>query len=472
MIAPQEIPVDASGDLDVRALDHLLGALSRPDTHFEVRADAARGVARKAFLAGAALVVVSLAGMNGMSASRPSQSSHAAQALKAKPTLTATTVASSAHAPRAAPVRQAPSVPGASPVTTVTAAAPATPPAMAVVSNTPSVSEAAKAIAFKQVLPPVVVTIGGQPHSTLHPIDRVRLCKSIAHAEEFARHGLTWRHVYAVIDAETDWAARSGMGLNKRSSEGLAQLEAPTAKALGVTDAKDPVQALLASARLIKQANSWARARKVPKEHSMAALSVFYNLSTSARERWASSVGVGRQAAKVSGAGPTQAVKTVALAAAARPSGAGASTTVAVDLPDPTKYHIANVANSMRTAAMLDVLHDRWDTAMRQAQHAQQAATVVAASRDAAVELPAPWSRTVGAPVQSVGQRLRDLFQRTPSAPSAPLPTDRQAPAKAQQALVRHPARDALELAEAAPDAPDEITHDEHTETVHPRMRG
>lgn len=138
--------------------------------------------------------------------------------------------------------------------------------------------------AVTQVLPPVTIKMGKVEMSALHPMERVRLCMEAAQRGGLAKVGRTWQDVYAIVHAETNWVSRDGMGKNGRVSQGLGQLEGPTAKALGITDPNDPRQAVQAIAALIKDATYWARAKGVSLKD--AAISVYYNTSTARRNEW------------------------------------------------------------------------------------------------------------------------------------------------------------------------------------------
>jgi hypothetical protein len=136
--------------------------------------------------------------------------------------------------------------------------------------------------------------VGGREVLTPDPGSRVLLAKAAAERAGLAEVGLDFRDVYGVINAETSWFARDGLGRNGVTSQGLAQLEPATARALGVHNANDPVEAVHAAARLLKEAAQWS-ARRIAGLHLAAGeraarlregISVYYNLSSSARERW------------------------------------------------------------------------------------------------------------------------------------------------------------------------------------------
>jgi len=138
------------------------------------------------------------------------------------------------------------------------------------------------------------VRVGGRELPTLDAGSRLLLARSAAERAGLAEVGLDYRDVYGVIDAETSWVARTGMGRNGVASHGLAQFEPATARALGVRNANDPVEAVHAAATLLKEAAQWS-ARRIAglglsgTEHAARlreGVSIYYNLSSRARERW------------------------------------------------------------------------------------------------------------------------------------------------------------------------------------------
>ena len=129
----------------------------------------------------------------------------------------------------------------------------------------------------------VEIRIGGKTYAAMNPLERIRLCKEIASELKLNALGLDWRHLYATVHAETGWASRTGMGLNGKPSVGLAQMEHATAKSLGI-DPTDAKQSLVGAAMLLKEAAAWAKVRR--HGDKSAALSVYYNLSTKARNQW------------------------------------------------------------------------------------------------------------------------------------------------------------------------------------------
>ncbi|GAB3649609.1 lytic transglycosylase domain-containing protein [Ramlibacter alkalitolerans] len=140
----------------------------------------------------------------------------------------------------------------------------------------------------------VTVRVGQREVQTPDPGSRLLLTRAAAERAGLAEVGLDWRDVYGVISAETSWVPRAGMGRNGVTSEGLAQLEPATARALGVRNVNDPVEAVHAAARLLKEAGQWS-ARRIDGLRLAGAeraarlregISIYYNLSSAARERW------------------------------------------------------------------------------------------------------------------------------------------------------------------------------------------
>lgn len=190
----------------------------------------------------------------------------------------------------------------------------------------------AKELVDAMQLTPVQVVVSGKAYEAPHPMERVRLCKEIASEQRLNAHGFDWRDLYAIVQAETGWASREGKGLNGKPSFGLAQLEKATAESLGV-DPHDAKQAIVGVAKLIKEASAWARARGVADKR--AAISVYYNLSTKARNAW---------------------------------DGETIDT-----LPTPTQNHIRNLRDGHKIATSLAPRYEKFAIKARQALHAQAA---------------------------------------------------------------------------------------------------
>ena len=140
----------------------------------------------------------------------------------------------------------------------------------------------------------VPVRVAGRELATPDADSRLLLVRSAAERAGLAEVGLDYRDVYGVINAETTWVSRTGMGRNGVASYGLAQFEPATAKALGVRDAEDPVEAVHAAATLLREAAQWSARRiaglGLASEERAARLregvSIYYNLSSRARQRW------------------------------------------------------------------------------------------------------------------------------------------------------------------------------------------
>ena len=140
----------------------------------------------------------------------------------------------------------------------------------------------------------VPVRQGAKTLRTLDTGSRLLLARSAAQSAGLATVGLSYQDVYGVIEAETSWVPRDGMGRNGVTSTGLAQFEPTTAKGLGLKDANDPVQAVHAAALYMKQGAQWA-AHKIahlklsPAQYATKlreGVSVFYNLSVRGRNKW------------------------------------------------------------------------------------------------------------------------------------------------------------------------------------------
>ena len=140
----------------------------------------------------------------------------------------------------------------------------------------------------------VPVHHGAKTLRTLAPESRLLLARAAAQSAGLASVGLSFQDVYGVIDAETSWVPRDGMGRNGVTSMGLAQFEPATAKGLGLQDPNDPVQAVHAAALYMKHGAEWA-AHKIahlklsPQQYAAKlreGVSVYYNLSVRGRNKW------------------------------------------------------------------------------------------------------------------------------------------------------------------------------------------
>lgn len=138
---------------------------------------------------------------------------------------------------------------------------------------------------------------------SVHPEDRVALAKQAAIIEKLDSPRLlgkdAWRMVYAVIAAETAWMPRTGMGNNGKESYGIAQMEAATARALGINPHLES-EATLGVARALKEAVYSYNGRAIggltitseqgavlPRENALKTyISVYYNTSTAFKSTW------------------------------------------------------------------------------------------------------------------------------------------------------------------------------------------
>lgn len=215
----------------------------------------------------------------------------------------------------------------------------------------------------------VEVEFAGRRTLTLDAASRVALSKWAAEQHQLHRQGLSWRDLYGTIQAETDWIARDGMGKNGVVSTGLSQLEPATARSLGITDPKDPIQAVHAAASLLKEAAAWSRAKvaHLPAQARANALrdglSVYYNLSTRGRNAW--------------------------------------DGTNAADLPTETQQHIRNARQGVKNATYIENqmirAQARLERERSQQQSTQATQTIAAEPMRVAVS-----ARIDGAPDQSV----------------------------------------------------------------------
>jgi hypothetical protein len=100
--------------------------------------------------------------------------------------------------------------------------------------------------------------------------------------------------VYGIINAETSWIPRLGASKDGTPNLGIAQFEPATAKAIGLTDPSDPVQAVHAAAMHLKDAAVWSAKRiadlkLTPEERAIKlreGVSIYYNLSSKGRAIW------------------------------------------------------------------------------------------------------------------------------------------------------------------------------------------
>src|SRR4051812_17246135 len=134
----------------------------------------------------------------------------------------------------------------------------------------------------------------GAGQVTLDGASRLLLARSAADRARLQEVGLDFRDVYGVINAETSWVPRAGMGKNGVVSQGLGQFEPATARAVGLRNPNDAVEAVHAAARLLREAAVWSAQRIArlglnPDQRAAKlreGISIYYNLSSQARSAW------------------------------------------------------------------------------------------------------------------------------------------------------------------------------------------
>jgi hypothetical protein len=123
---------------------------------------------------------------------------------------------------------------------------------------------------------------------------RLMLAQSAAQRAGLQEVGLSYRDVYGIINAETSWIPRLGASKDGTPNLGLAQFEPATAKAVGLVNPTDPVEAIHAAAMHMKDAAMWSAKRianlKLDPEQRARKLregvSIYYNLSSRGRNAW------------------------------------------------------------------------------------------------------------------------------------------------------------------------------------------
>jgi hypothetical protein len=138
------------------------------------------------------------------------------------------------------------------------------------------------------------VRYAGNLLKTPDPESRLLLSQSAARRAGLEQVGLSYRDVYGIIRAETSWIPRLGASKDGTPNLGLAQFEPATAKAVGLTDPTDPVQAVHAAALHLKDAAVWsakriANLKLTPAQRAVKlreGVSIYYNLSSRGRNMW------------------------------------------------------------------------------------------------------------------------------------------------------------------------------------------
>ena len=123
---------------------------------------------------------------------------------------------------------------------------------------------------------------------------RLLLVQSAARRAGLDEVGLSYADVYGIINAETSWIPRTGSSKDGTPNLGIAQFEPATARAVGLTDPTDPVQAVHAAAAHLKDAAVWSAKRisnlkLTPEQHAAKlreGVSIYYNLSVKGRNKW------------------------------------------------------------------------------------------------------------------------------------------------------------------------------------------
>ena len=140
----------------------------------------------------------------------------------------------------------------------------------------------------------VETRIGSDKLLTPDDSSRVLLAKSAADRAGLQQVGLSFKDVYGIINAETSWIPRMGASKDGTPNLGLAQFEPATARALGLRNPNDPVEAIHVAAMHMKEAAEWSANRIAGLDLSAGdraeklreGVSIFYNLSTRGRNRW------------------------------------------------------------------------------------------------------------------------------------------------------------------------------------------
>lgn len=140
----------------------------------------------------------------------------------------------------------------------------------------------------------VQTRVGKETLLTPDPDSRMLLAKSAAKRARLSEVGLDFRDVYGLINAETSWVPRRGSSKDGTANLGIAQFEPSTARALGVKNPDDAVEAIHAAALHMREAAEWSRerlaglslSRKQRAEKLREGISVYYNLSTKGRSAW------------------------------------------------------------------------------------------------------------------------------------------------------------------------------------------
>jgi hypothetical protein len=138
------------------------------------------------------------------------------------------------------------------------------------------------------------VRFGGTDLKTPDAQSRLLLAQSAAQRAELGKVGLSYRDVYGIINAETSWIPRMGASKDGTPNLGIAQFEPATARAMGIVNPADPVEAVHAAALHMRDAAVWS-ARRIaglklsPEQQALKlreGVSIYYNLSSRGRNAW------------------------------------------------------------------------------------------------------------------------------------------------------------------------------------------
>jgi hypothetical protein len=140
----------------------------------------------------------------------------------------------------------------------------------------------------------VQTRVGNEKLLTPDLDSRLLLAKSAAGRAGLAALGLSFKDVYGIISAETSWVPRMGASKDGTPNLGIAQFEPATAKALGIRNPDDAVEAVHAAALHMKEAALWSAERtanlKLRDDERASKLregiSIYYNLSARGRNAW------------------------------------------------------------------------------------------------------------------------------------------------------------------------------------------
>ncbi|MFC5497603.1 hypothetical protein ACFPOE_08670 [Caenimonas terrae] len=167
-------------------------------------------------------------------------------------------------------------------------------PAVAVTADATTRQEDSYYAQLRSKIHWVETRIGSDKLLTPDDSSRMLLAKSAAERANLQEVGLSFKDVYGIINAETSWIPRMGASKDGTPNLGLAQFEPATARALGLRNPNDPVEAIHVAALHMKEAAEWSanriaglklgageRAQKLRE-----GVSIFYNLSTKGRNRW------------------------------------------------------------------------------------------------------------------------------------------------------------------------------------------